>query len=134
MNVFALDGDRAFYPGQFSAYSLSIAANIDMIKEREVRKSRAIDAVETIEQAPSRCGDTEVNMTDASWKTPHGSEWFARQPRRISSSGGRNAVDIGTFSVVAKDSNLILHTAALQKLCMQHHAALSRRSENIGRP
>src|SRR2546427_980813 len=133
MNVFAFDRDRAFYPRQFSPDSLSIAANIDMIKEREVRKSRAVNAVQAIKHPPSRCGDTEVNMTDASWKSPHRSEWFARQARRISSSGSRNTVDIGTFSIVTKDANLILHTAALQKLRMQHHASLSRGSENIGR-
>src|SRR5438093_9766647 len=131
MDVFALDRDRAFYPGQFSADSLSIAANIDMIKECEVGKSRAVDAVETIEHPPSGCGDTEVNMTDASGKPPNGSEWFARQPRGVSSSGRRNTVDIGPFSIVAKHANLILHTAALQKLRVQHYAALSRGSEDI---
>src|SRR5881397_3677429 len=133
MNVFALDRNRTFYPGQFSAYSLSIAPNIEMIKEREVRKSRAINAVETIEHPPSGGGDTEVNMTDASWKSPYGSEWFAGQPRRIGSSSRWNTVNISTLSVIPEDANLILHPAALQKLRMQHHAALSPGGENIGR-
>src|SRR5437879_6577942 len=104
-----------------------------MIKVCEVRKSRAVNAIKTIEHPPARSGDTEVNMADISGKPPHRPKRFTGQPCGISSSRSRNTVDIRSFSVIPKDADLILHTAALQKLRMQHDTALSRRSQNIGR-
>src|SRR5215510_2525027 len=131
LDVFRLNAERPFRPGEFSPKPLAIAAHVKVIEIGEAGKCLAVNAIQSWNQFSSRGSYTEVNVANRLRKGANESEGLTGEPSGICSAGGLNAVYFGSLSIVAKDTRLVLQPSTFQNLGVQHNAEIARRGEGV---
>src|SRR5215510_15077578 len=127
LDVFRLNAERPFRPGEFSPKPPASAAHVKVIEIGEAGKCLAVNAIKSRNQLSSRRSYTEVNVANRLRKVVNDSEGLTGEPSGICSVGRRNAMYFGSLSIVAKNTRLVLQPSTFQNLGVQHKAELARR-------
>src|SRR5262245_42380512 len=131
LDVFRLNTERPFCPGEFSPKPPAIAAHVKVIEVREAGKCLAVNAVQSCNQFSSCRSYTEVNVANRLRKRANHPEGLTGEPSGIRSAAGWNAVYFGSLSIVAKDTRLVLQPSTLQNIGVQHNAEITRWGEGV---
>src|SRR5215510_13809217 len=131
LDVFRLNAERPFPPGEFSPKPPAIAAHVKVIEVGEAGKCLAVNAIQSCNQFSSRRSYTEVNVANRLRKVVNHSEGLTGEPSGICSAARGNAMYFGSLSIVAKDTRLVLQPSTLQNLGVQHNAEVARRGEGV---